>query len=85
MRIEHESPPFHGGNTGSSPVGRANDFKGLAEGTALNDWRGKVLGNKCGRTVTNNPARRELARSAALKPEELNPLAKVPGRQTAPC
>jgi hypothetical protein len=27
-------PPFHGGNTGSSPVGRANDFNDLADGKA---------------------------------------------------
>ena len=33
--MAHRTRPFHGGNTGSIPVGRANDLKSLAPKLSL--------------------------------------------------
>ena len=43
--------PFHGGNTGSSPVGRANDFNDLASqpSSVSNGW--PINGPRDGRTA----------------------------------
>jgi hypothetical protein len=43
LQIRH-FPPFHGGNTGSIPVGRANEIKHLASDTLD---RSKIENNNC--------------------------------------
>jgi hypothetical protein len=55
------STPFHGGNTGSSPVGRANDFNALGEITL---GSGRAYGKNT--AYSDRPARSEAAARAVI-------------------
>ena len=64
--------PFHGGNTGSIPVGRANDFNGLAErvGCVSNGWPIYGSGQQWSFAVTTGDLVRHMRNNELKSPND---------------